>query len=115
LLSGDEGRALSAAVPAAAGAGALLLGLVLLFGRRPRTAPRRRGTADPIERARRLLLASVTRSPTARRRAASLAGRVAADERLAHDAQRIAWSPRDPTGDDAVALAAELATRSDGR
>jgi hypothetical protein len=108
LLSEDRERTLSATTLVVAGLMTLLVGLLALIARPRRPKAIRRGTTDPVERARRLLLASVARSPTARRRAASLAGRVVPDELLSHDAQRIAWSPGDPTGDDAVALAGRL-------
>jgi hypothetical protein len=111
LLSEDRERGLSAATFLVAGVATLLVGLLALVTRPRRPKAMRRGTPDSVERARRLLLASVARSPTARRRAASLAGRVAPDELLSHDAQRIAWSPEDPTGDDAVALADRLPAR----
>ncbi len=115
LLSDDRERTLSSTTLVVAGVAALLLGLLALLVRPRRPKAFSRGTADPVERARRLLLASVVRSPTARRRAASLAGRVAPDELLSHDAQRIAWSPDDPTGDDAVALAGRLPVGAEER
>jgi hypothetical protein len=97
----------AAAVLAFLGVGLLGIGVVVLTAplRRSRPVSRRVDDIDQRRRAVRLLRESAARDAGDRRRAASLASRVAGEPELARTAAGVAWSRPEPGPPDATTLA----------
>lgn len=85
---------------------ALIVGSITISLMRAAAGRRSPGVrVDPIARAVRLLRESSGRTAPDRRRAASLASRVVAEEPLRRDAERVAWAPPIPGPTEAEGLA----------